>query len=553
MMAHLYASLYGSILPKANRVSKLLWSNQSSVLLRNLSHTDLASCPLRISNPSLCHVRYPSGLKSKENQNGGHNISVSSSKQLLRGSLAWNTNKIGLQNHQFEGKIPYHGLSCLSSCTSGKLFQICRRYSSRTTDKLNEKLAAEDSITSDAGPATGASDEAGGEWIDMANSATKSVKDAIMYAGTKAKETSEELMPVLQQWMDSSPYVKDTIIPAGWTMLASILAWLVMPRMLRRLHQYAEQGSIALFLGRTTQFHVIYEKSIWGALEDPVRYLITFMAFSQLGLIVAPSTVAAQYMPQIWRGAAVLSVLWFLHRWKRNVFSRLPAAQQIAGLDREKFLTLDKLSSVGLFVLGGMALAEACGVAVQSILTVGGIGGIATAIAARDILGNMLTGLLMQFSQPFSIGDTIKAGSIEGQVVEMGLTSTSMLNPDKCPVIVPNSFFSSQVIVNKSRATWRGMVAIVPIQLDDFEEIPNITEAIKRMLKNNPKVFLERESPHCFVSQIGSPFWDITVNCNIQPMSKVEFLSTEQEILLEIARIVKRYGAQLGSREIFRG
>lgn len=550
-MAHLYASLYGSILCKSNRVSKFLWSNQPSHLYRSLSHTDIPSRPLRISNGALCHVHYLSGLESIGNRNGGHNISVSSSNQLLQGSLAWNTNNIGLQNHQFEGKISYHGFTCLSSCTSGKLFQIYRKYSSRTTDKLNEKLAAEDSITFDAGPATGASDTAGGEWMDMANSASKSIKDAIMYAGTKAKETSDELMPVLQQWMDSSPYVKDTIMPAGWTMLASILAWLVMPRMLRRLHRYAEQGSIALSLGRLGQDQVIYEKSIWGALEDPVRYLITFMAFSQLGLIVAPSTVAGQYMPQIWRGAAVLSVLWFLHRWKRNVFSRLSVVKRIAGLDRDKFLALDKLSSIGLFVLGGMALAEACGVAVQSILTVGGIGGIATAIAARDILGNMLTGLSMQFSQPFSIGDTIKAGSIEGQVVEMGLTSTSMLNPDKCPVIVPNSFFSSQVIVNKSRATWRGMVAKVLIQIEDFEEIPNITEAIKRMLKNNPKVFLERESPHCFVSQIGSPFWEITVSCNIQPMSKIEFLSTEQEILLEIARILKGYGAQLGSSENF--
>jgi small-conductance mechanosensitive channel len=45
--------------------------------------------------------------------------------------------------------------------------------------------------------------------------------------------------------------------------------------------------------------------------------------------------------------------------------------------------------------MGGMDLVEDCGVAVQSILTIGGIGGIATAIAARDILSNMLTGLLM--------------------------------------------------------------------------------------------------------------------------------------------------------------
>jgi len=30
-------------------------------------------------------------------------------------------------------------------------------------------------------------------------------------------------------------------------------------------------------------------------------------------------------------------------------------------------------------------------------------------------------------------------------VVEIGLTSTSLLSPEKFPVIVPNSFFSSQV------------------------------------------------------------------------------------------------------------
>ncbi|KAH9326559.1 hypothetical protein KI387_006737, partial [Taxus chinensis] len=236
------------------------------------------------------------------------------------------------------------------------------------------------------------------------------------------------------------------------------------------------------------------------------------------GLIVAPSTVAAQYMPQIWRGAAVLSLVWFLQRWKSNVFSRISATRLIDGLDRERFLALDKLSSVGLFVLGGMALAEACGVAVQSILTVGGIGGIATAIAARDILGNMLTGMSMQFSKPFSVGDTIKAGSIEGQVIEMGLTSTTMLNPDKFPVIVPNSFFSSQVIVNKSRATWRAMVVKIPVRLGDFEKIPQITEDIKTMLKSNPKIFVERDTPHCFVSQLVPSFWEITVSCNIKPM-----------------------------------
>lgn len=91
--------------------------------------------------------------------------------------------------------------------------------------------------------------------------------------------------------------------------------------------------------------------------------------------MVAPTTIASQYLSQAWRGAVILSFVWFLHRWKTNVFTRALSYQSLAGIDREKILTLDKLSSVGLFVIGVMALAEACGVAVQSILTVGGIGG----------------------------------------------------------------------------------------------------------------------------------------------------------------------------------
>ncbi|GJU66076.1 hypothetical protein Tco_1252335 [Tanacetum coccineum] len=36
------------------------------------------------------------------------------------------------------------------------------------------------------------------------------------------------------------------------------------------------------------------------------------------------------------------------------------------------------------------------------------------------------------------------AGSVEGQVIEMGLTTTSLLSAEKFPIVVPNSLFFSQ-------------------------------------------------------------------------------------------------------------
>ncbi|GFS38803.1 mechanosensitive ion channel protein [Actinidia rufa] len=494
----------------------------------------------------------------------------------------------------------------------------------------------ESSVSESGGGGPGGTDIAA-----MVKNAWQTVEDGMTYTVERAKEASTELSPHVQQWLDQHPYLRDVIVPVSFTLTATVLAWVVLPRVLRRLHKYSTQGPAALLSGMTLWGPILYEKSFWGALEDPLRYLLTFMAFSQIGMMVAPTTIASQYITPAWRGAVIISFVWFLHRWKTNVFARAMEAASIRGIEREKLLTLDKISSVGFFVLGLMALAEACGVAVQSILTVGGIGGVATAFAARDVLGNVLSGLSVQFSQPFSIGDTIKnrmhisvrlinaaikmtsrvseaggggradkerermllgrrliflvgcslnqlelqthtkqkaacvkvgaiwfgeimletneeiwlgrlwngekAGSVEGQVVEMGLMTTSLLSAEKFPIIVPNSLFSSQVIVNKSRAQWRAMVTKIPLQIDDLSKIPQISEDIKNMLRSNLKVFLEKEPPYCFLSRIERSYAELTLGCNLKHASKDELFSTQQDILLQAVQIIKQHGAKLGS------
>ncbi|XP_028770396.1 mechanosensitive ion channel protein 1, mitochondrial [Neltuma alba] len=385
------------------------------------------------------------------------------------------------------------------------------------------------------------------DWADKIKDAWQSAAEAVAYSAQKVKEASDELTPYAQQLLDSHPYLNDVVIPVGGTLIATLIAWIVMPRILRKLHKYATQGPAAKFPGSTSEEQVPYEKSFWGALEDPVRYLVTFMAFSQIGVVVAPTTVASQYLAQAWRGAVILSFVWFLYRCKTNVLARILSGQNLLGLDRDKLLGLDKISSVGLFVIGIMALAEAFGVAVQSIITVGGIGGVATAFAARDILGNVFSGLSMQFSKPFTVGDTIKAGSVEGQVVEMGLTTTSLLNAEKFPVVVPNSLFSSQVIVNKSRAECRAILSKIPLRIEDINKIPKIADDIKSMLRTNAKVFLEKDAPYCYLSHIESSYAQLTIGYNLKYMRKDEMYSAEQDILLQAVQIIKMHGAELGN------
>lgn len=125
-------------------------------------------------------------------------------------------------------------------------------------------------------------DVVGSNWVDSLKLAWESAVNAAAYTGNKAKEASDELIPYVQQMLDSNPYLNEVIIPVSGTVSAALLAWLVMPRILKRLHKYSMQGSAALVSENLPEEQVPYEKSFWGALEDPVRYLITFMAFSQL-------------------------------------------------------------------------------------------------------------------------------------------------------------------------------------------------------------------------------------------------------------------------------
>lgn len=422
-------------------------------------------------------------------------------------------------------------------------FPICvnmPRYSrSCSSHAGSKKDTLENAVSSAVGrdaSSSKTSDFIGNEWLDT-------LKDTVVIAGKKAKDASDEVLPLLQQLYDSNPYLQKVLVPVGGTLSATLLAWFVMPRVLRRLHVYASRSPFSLLSGSLTKEQVPYEKSIWHALEDPARYLVTFMAFSQLGVIIAPSTL--ELLPQVWRGAIVLSFVWFLQRWKASLFSSAMANRVTAGLDSENLLALEKMSSVGLFVLGAMALAESCGVPVQSILAIGGIGGVATAFASKDILGNLFSGISLQFSKPFSVGDYIKAGTVEGHVADMGLTTTTLLSPDL--VIVPNSLFSSQVIVNRSRARWRASVTRIPVRIDDIHKIPLVSEKIRQMLRANANVFLEKDAPYCFTSRIDNSCAEITLGCNLKKMKKDEVLAAEEEILQQAVRIIKEHDIQLGS------
>ncbi|CAD6249942.1 unnamed protein product [Miscanthus lutarioriparius] len=297
--------------------------------------------------------------------------------------------------HHYNQSLGFSGVSSLR--------RMCSSYTRAKPDGLESAVSK---VSSTGASEVDNTDDGGNTWIDMSEDAHRSAVDASTAAGNNMKRLNDAITFHVQELFGNHTYLEKVIVPLGGTLIGTAMAWFVMPVVLRKLHNYASDGPLRTFEGDSTKKHLSYETSLWSALEDPTKYIITFMAFSQMAAVIEPSI--SVYLPQAWKGAFVVSFVWFLHRWKTNFIGHAMAKQAATGTDRERLSAFDKVSSLGLIALGVIALAEACGVPVQSILTVGGVGGVATAFAARDILGNMLSGFSLQFSRPFSIGDYIK-------------------------------------------------------------------------------------------------------------------------------------------------
>ena len=105
----------------------------------------------------------------------------------------------------------------------------------------------------------------------------------------------------------------------------------------------------------------------------------------------------------------------------------------------------------GIYIMGALLAAT---IVVPSLkpgdLIAGlGIGSVAIGFAFKDILQNMLAGILILIRQPFSVGDQIVVGDYEGTVEQIETRATLIKTYDGRRVVIPNSdVYTDAVTVN---------------------------------------------------------------------------------------------------------
>jgi len=72
-------------------------------------------------------------------------------------------------------------------------------------------------------------------------------------------------------------------------------------------------------------------------------------------------------------------------------------------------------------------------------------------LALQDVLGSLISGLVLELEAPFSRGDWIHVGNFEGTVLEVGWRTTKIRTRVNEVVTLPNTYLSREPVVNYSR------------------------------------------------------------------------------------------------------
>ena len=112
------------------------------------------------------------------------------------------------------------------------------------------------------------------------------------------------------------------------------------------------------------------------------------------------------------------------------------------------------------------AIAFVLQLPVRGLLATSGAFAVIIGLAVQSTLNDVFSGVVLNATQPFRLGDWITIGDIDGKVVETNWRSTSLLNGQGNLVVIPNSVAARTNIINANRPSGlHGISIVLPLAL----------------------------------------------------------------------------------------
>jgi small conductance mechanosensitive channel len=226
---------------------------------------------------------------------------------------------------------------------------------------------------------------------------------------------------------------------------------------------------------------------------------------------------------QILTAIAILVAGVFLGRWFGDLLHRWLEKRHLEPQVTSLITKVVKAVIISLFLI--MALGQ-IGVQVTPLLAGIGVAGVGVSLAMQGLLGNVVAGLTIIFTKPFTVGDYIEVLSVYGQVIDISLFSTILLHADASHVVVPNRKIVGEILHNYGKIRQLDLNVSVSYTTD----LTFTIATIKEVLDSNVCILKDPE-PVIGVSSLESS----SIRITIKPWVSVDnFCTVPGEIHLAI-------------------
>lgn len=295
----------------------------------------------------------------------------------------------------------------------------------------------------------------------------------------------------------------------------------------------------------------LWDDALLEAARIPLRLVFWVIGLSiSVELLQAVTEQANELFdlaPKVRQIAFIIIIAMFLNRFISYTEKNLiDPSRMRKPMDQSTAAAVAKLLRVSVIITSLLIILQTMGYSVSGVLAFGGIGGMAVAFAAKDLLANFFGGMMVYLDKPFRIGDWVRSPdrSIEGTVEHIGWRLTCIRTFDQRPLYIPNAMFTTVVLENPSRMLNRRINEKIGIRYDDWQKMPGIVAEVKQMLIDHEE--LETDSRTLIVNfdSYGASHLEFFIYTFTKTTQWVRYHEIKQDVLMKIMAIVNEHGAE---------
>jgi small-conductance mechanosensitive channel len=206
-------------------------------------------------------------------------------------------------------------------------------------------------------------------------------------------------------------YLTSLLFFGGGVLALWMMGWVFLAR-LRRLAARTQSALDDFFV------HALERSAVPAMFVGVFYFSMSRLAMSRGAhrALVAVTTVALTLL--VIRFASNLIRVLLLGAWARRHPSQTGAQARIQGLL--------PITTIVVWTIGLLFLLDNLGFKVSAMVAGLGIGGVAVALAAQTVLGDLFAYFAILIDQPFVIGDFIQVGEFLGAVEQIGIKTTRL-------------------------------------------------------------------------------------------------------------------------------